>query len=196
MTVYMAGKVHGPKWEMFKHRPDINMVATDQKGTHYGPHNVGETCLGGKGDIPIHDYFWHLISRCRCMIALIDTADCYGTIAEMAATEALRIPVHAFFIVPKGQGKKFIDAYWFVAGMVSSVNRVRTMASARKHADGIVNRYQIGHEKWKGEAPTEGQMKWFAHYEGDLPKTKWEANQMIWFIVNHHGPKIGLYGLA
>lgn len=117
---YLAGKVGG-----FKHRiaeqiaPDIaEFVCSD--GTEHSEHGwgngLGTHAIGGLFQ-PVQDAFVHVARDCEMLIAVIDTPDAFGTIAEIAYTSGSSMASMMILKMPREDGDwaAMVDAYWFVS---------------------------------------------------------------------------------
>ena len=87
MNVYLAGKVGGRKWEVVKPLSNVEWVASD--GSNHSEHlwgtggfipwdKIGQESLTWGGDDAIKQ-----IIVADCLVAYLDTHDCYGTIVEL-----------------------------------------------------------------------------------------------------------------
>jgi hypothetical protein len=162
--IYLAGKVDGTKWkvaEALKHY--AKFVASD--GGNHSEHGFGGAVWLEYGalDEAVKSCATDQIAASSRLLAILDQADSYGSIAEIAYASAIGIPVlmiiidqhvHAFF---KGSAEneefdphdpdshclRMYDAYWFVAcfpGVDPVVVESLTAAVAAAHGWLVGNR--------------------------------------------------------
>ena len=147
MSMYLAGKVGGAKWELWKalggreHREGylwwrelsgIRVEASD--GTNHSEHLWGgglSLAAIGNEDLrqSVKQYATEKIRGCRFLLAYLDRADSFGSIAEIAYASALGKPCFVVLLVPEqeeelveGSENEYVypwdgmkDAYWFVS---------------------------------------------------------------------------------
>lgn len=134
---YLAGKAKGVKWDLIKGlEQKINFFATDMEVSPRGCFR----CYAGDAEHIVNSFIQQ-IEDCSFLLAVLDTVDSYGSIAEIAWASAFRKPVYLVIInnFPSGEsvvvdgqvvGETFVgctggghgcersgmeDAYWFVS---------------------------------------------------------------------------------
>lgn len=127
MNIYLAGKVAGIKWQVTK-KLNVNATFVASDGSNHSEHLSG--C--GYFEFNTHDlHTWveenalQAIRNCDFLLAILDTDDSYGSIAEIAYASAQGKPCFVIVIGiteyeslgGHGSGDSlppFWDVYWFV----------------------------------------------------------------------------------
>ncbi len=151
VRVYLAGKVHGPKWEVVKGFKDVRFEASDEK--KHGEHGWGFSYydFGAWNPewIDLTEQFLGPLLRCEILLAYLETPDSFGSIAEIAYAAAIGKPCH---VIISGCAKpdgiddgtwhdELYDAYWFVTALPGvRAYAVPDRKEARRVAGSIVGK--------------------------------------------------------
>lgn len=98
-SIYLAGKVAGDKYKLAMSAGVLQHVVSSD-GMSHGPHYLGDykslsEIINSDEVFQFDESPLEIIDQCCFgMIAYLDTRDCYGTIAEIGAASALKIPVY------------------------------------------------------------------------------------------------------
>ena len=123
LKIYLAGKVNGTKEDVVRDIGDVDFLSSD--GNCHSQHLWGGGMYSLDGEYSaqetIKERFINVIKNCDFLIAWIDTADSYGSIAEIAYASAIGKKCFVFYdkdkhIKEKGEYvSSFEDTYWFVS---------------------------------------------------------------------------------
>lgn len=118
-NIYLAGKVNGIKHEFAKriNAPHIKFLCSD--GGNHSEHDWGYSTWDYSDKVLgelVQKEFIEVIPNCEMVVAVLNTADSYGSIAEVAYASAIGVP-SMLIIYDKNEaiGTPMQDAYWFVS---------------------------------------------------------------------------------
>lgn len=137
-TIYVAGKVNGTKWQLVDL---LNKKHPNYLFTAAGDHPIADKhCADwkeqflGLGVDTGNEVFWQVaapIDVCDQLIAYLDTADAYGSIAEIALAVGHGKRCTVFLSSPDAQREAFADAYSLVVNLpLVTVHTVEKVAEA------------------------------------------------------------------
>jgi hypothetical protein len=127
--VYLAGKVNGLKWGVVgRFKSSVDFVASD--GSNHSQHDLGVMCeefaqyRSEDGVDAVENHFIAKLQEFTRLLAVLNRADSYGSIAEIAYASALGIrcdliifdkaarlnSTDGFLVDPR-----MYDAYWFIS---------------------------------------------------------------------------------
>lgn len=84
-AIYLAGKAHGRKWEIAPEHPYISYHASDYKDHCAPPPGFNDPYVKRF----VHESCTDSLAQCDGLLAILDTPDSYGSIAEIAYMSAL-----------------------------------------------------------------------------------------------------------
>jgi hypothetical protein len=134
MKVYLAGKVGGRKWEVVKPLANVEWVASD--GSNHSEHLWGTGGFIPWDKIGQESLAWGVDDAIKkiivadCLVAYLDTHDCYGSIVELTLAAAYYKPCLLVVRMPPmiiddddppgfpcfdAVAERMADAYWFVS---------------------------------------------------------------------------------
>lgn len=157
LNIYLAGKVRGVKWNSVpKDDSKFNFVSSD--GSNHSEHLSGcalfdfKECNDKSGEyaqLVIMGFIQNL-RKCHALVAVLDTPDSFGSIAEISYASATAKPAHVVIvrdlekqdpdndldlIDPDGM----FDAYYFVCSFPNvRVYEVHSLEEAEKEVHKIV----------------------------------------------------------
>ena len=172
ISIYLAGKVQGAKWDLVKELPKNIADCDSSDGTNHGEHLAGISIweIGGEEHKEfVNDWSIRLILNSDILIAYLDEPTSYGSIAEIAFASAHG--KQCFVIIKDNNWEHyefdietnpnnfpdenpFFDAYWFVCAFPSvTVQHITTEQEARSCAWSIIykeyHRRAIKSDHWK-----------------------------------------------
>jgi very-short-patch-repair endonuclease/nucleoside 2-deoxyribosyltransferase len=162
-TIYLAGKALGRKWEIVKpFEGIIHFTASD--GNNHSAHSFGaqfEDYDLYSDDLQkefVYSYCLSSIVSCQQLIAYLDTADSFGSIAEIAWASAYGKPC-TLIILDKWR-EEMHDAYWFVSCFpnvksVVVINEEEAIKAVAKVAHSAAYMALIGSIEAKLDSPLE-----------------------------------------
>jgi hypothetical protein len=159
ILVYLAGKCGGPKWEVAQSVMKLKGVSfTASDGGNHSEHGFGvaqfhfDQCApGGTLRALVNERAIPELTKCDMVFAYFETADSFGSIAEIAFAAALGKPCFVVVYEPPGEERPspMFDAYWFV----SCLPRVQVLtASSRQEAGSLLEEAVRTIARWKRSA--------------------------------------------
>lgn len=119
ISVYLAGKIAGDKWKLVENLPTNIANIESSDGTNHSEHLTGVAIFQLGHDFHkeyVYDFAIKSIHNSDILIAYLDCATSYGSIAEIAYASAHGRPCHILvncdkYLEPEDD---FFDAYWFI----------------------------------------------------------------------------------
>jgi nucleoside 2-deoxyribosyltransferase len=159
LTIYLAGKVRGQKHEIARENtpacwneyagPVVRFVCSD--GSTHSAHRWGigcnfDDCSDGGLREEVARTALAQLDEADLLFAYLDTADSFGSIAEIAYFSALGKPSLVTVLTGgKVSYDEMFDAYWFVCSLPNvTVRQVDNLGTASAMLDELLGGYEIG----------------------------------------------------
>jgi nucleoside 2-deoxyribosyltransferase len=153
LTIYLAGKVRGPKHEIAQENTGAGITFICSDGNTHAAHLWGigwsfDDCANGLREEVTRTALSQL-READMLFAYLDTPDSYGSIAEITYFIALGKPALVTILTGgKADYDRMFDAYWFVCSLPGvRARQVDNLAAASAILDEFLNGFAWGRRR-------------------------------------------------